>query len=188
MKPVEIDRELIEQGVRLILQGLGENLAREGIAETPQRVARMYSEIFTDREFSTTRFTNEEQYDDIVMVREIPFYSMCEHHMLPFFGTATLAYIPQASYLGLSKLARIVEYYSRQLQVQERLTMQIAKWLWHQADPAGVGVILKARHLCMEMRGIRKMGNETVTTILLGDLKTDPRLEERFFRMANDRS
>ncbi len=185
MKFVEVDKASIEEGVRLILKGLGEDLEREGLLETPQRVARMYSEIFTDKHFSATRFTNEEQYNDIIIVREIPFYSMCEHHMLPFFGTATLAYLPQKSYLGLSKLARVVEFYSRQLQLQERMTTQIAEWLWEQVEPAGVGVIVKARHLCMEMRGIRKVGSETVTTTLLGELKTNERLEEKFFRLAN---
>ena len=185
MKFVEVDQTSIEEGVRLILKGLGEDLEREGLLETPQRVARMYREMFTDKNFSATRFTNEEQYNDIIIVREIPFYSMCEHHMLPFFGTATLAYLPQKSYLGLSKLARVVEFYSRQLQLQERMTTQIAEWLWQQVEPAGVGVIVKARHLCMEMRGIRKVGSETVSTTLLGELKTNQRLEEKFFRLGN---
>jgi len=175
---------MIEEGVQLILRGIGEDIDREGLLETPQRVARMYKEVFENRDFNATQFSNAEQYNDIVMVRDIPFYSMCEHHMLPFFGTATLSYIPQESYLGLSKLARAVDYYSRQLQVQERMTTQIAQWLWDKTQPRGVAVMVKARHMCMEMRGVGKSGSETLTTTFLGDFKTDQSLETKFFRLA----
>lgn len=182
MKPKQFDGALIEEGVSLILKGLGEDLNREGLLDTPRRVAKMYREIFCDSSFNGTQFCNSEQYNQIVMVRDIPFYSLCEHHMLPFFGTATVGYIPQKTYLGLSKLARVVDLYSRQLQVQERMTMQIADWLWEQTNPAGVGVMVKARHLCMEMRGIQKIGSETVTTATLGVFRTDKEIEDRFMR------
>ena len=184
MEPGQFDEAMIEEGVRLILTGLGEDIDREGLRDTPRRVTQMYREIFCNPPFNGTQFCNTEQYNQIVMVRDIPFYSLCEHHMLPFFGTAAVCYIPQKTYLGLSKLARVVDLYSRCLQVQERMTMQIANWLWQQADPAGVGVMVKARHLCMEMRGIRKIGNETITTATLGVFETDKNIEDRFLRFV----
>jgi len=184
MNKQPVDQAMIEEGVRLILKGIGEDTGREGLLETPLRVSRMYKEIFDNRDFNATQFSNVEQYSDIVMVRDIPFYSMCEHHMLPFFGSATVSYIPQASYLGLSKLARAVDYYSRQLQVQERLTTEVAQWLWDQTQPAGVAIMIRARHMCMEMRGVRKIGSETLTTAFLGKFKTDSELETKFFRLA----
>lgn len=184
MTPTGIDSSLIEEGVRLILKGIGEDPEREGLRETPQRVGRMYGELFAKKEFTATRFTNEEKYEGFVIEQNIQFCSFCEHHMLPFFGTVALGYLPGASYLGLSKLARVVEQYSRRLQVQERLTEQLAQWLMQQSGSVGAAAIIKARHLCLEMRGVQKVGTETVTLSLLGTLKSDQVLAERFLRLA----
>lgn len=184
MASTRIDTDLIEEGVRLILKGIGEDPEREGLRETPQRVGRMYGELFGKKEFKATRFANEEQYEGFVIERNIQFCSLCEHHMLPFFGTVALGYLPGNSYLGLSKLARVVEQYSRRLQVQERLTQQLAQWLMQQANASGAGAIIKARHLCLEMRGVQKVGTETVTSVLLGTLKTDSIVAERFLCLA----
>lgn len=185
MTAKNIDVDLIQQGVCLILQGIGEDPTREGLRETPQRVGRMYSELFGVKEFKATRFSNEEQYEGFVIERNIQFCTFCEHHMLPFFGTVALGYLPGKSYLGLSKLARVVEQYSRRLQVQERLTQQLAQWLMTQAESTGAGAIIRARHLCLEMRGVQKVGTETVTTALLGSLKSDHVAAESFLRLAS---
>ncbi|MGQ4808057.1 GTP cyclohydrolase 1 [Candidatus Entotheonellaceae bacterium PAL068K] len=179
-----IDKAMIKEGVRLILKGLGEDLNREGLIDTPDRIARMYEEIFCLIEFNNTTFGNTEQYGGIILVRDVPFYSMCEHHILPFFGTATLGYLPRQTYLGLSKLARAVEFYSHRLQVQERLTLQIANWLWEETVPSGVGIIMKARHMCIEARGIKKIGTETITTTVLGDFRDRWETRSEFFRLA----
>lgn len=181
---VSLDTAMIQEGVRLILRGIGEDLDREGLVDTPSRVARMYEEMLCFSEFNSTTFENIERYSEIILVRDIPFHSLCEHHMLPFFGTATLGYIPQETYLGLSKLARAVDYFSRRLQVQERLTMQTANWLWEETQPIGVGVVLKARHMCMEARGIRKVGSETVTFSVLGSLQDDRMMRSEFLHLA----
>jgi GTP cyclohydrolase I len=175
-----IDLSRISEGVKLILEGLGEDPNREGLAETPHRVAKMYKELCQPEQFNATSFLNQEQYDQIVMVRNIPFFSLCEHHMIPFFGTATVGYIPQKEYLGLSKLARAVQYYSRRLQVQERLTTQVAEWLMEFAKPLGVGVIITARHLCMEMRGVQKIGNDTVSSAMLGVFRESQAARQEF--------
>lgn len=159
---------------------MGEDPDREGLAETPHRVAKMYKELCQPEQFNATSFLNQEQYDQIVMVRNIPFFSLCEHHMIPFFGTATVGYIPQKEYLGLSKLARAVQFFSRQLQVQERLTTQVAEWLMEFAKPLGVGVIITARHLCMEMRGVQKIGNDTVSSAMLGVFRESQSARQEF--------
>jgi len=163
---------------------LGEDPDREGLAETPHRVAKMYKELCQPEQFKATSFLNQEQYDQIVMVRNIPFFSLCEHHMIPFFGTATVGYIPQKEYLGLSKLARAVQYFSRRLQVQERLTTQVAEWLMEFANPLGVGVIITARHLCMEMRGVQKIGNDTVSSAMLGAFREEQSARQEFLCLA----
>ena len=168
-----LDHEKIQQGVRLILEGVGEDPEREGLLETPARVARMYEEILQGmnqdpRMFFETVF--EEGHREMVVVKDIPFYSMCEHHMVPFFGLAHIAYLPSKTgrICGLSKLARTVDVYAHRLQVQERLTGQIANTLMEALEPEGVLVIVEAEHLCMSMRGIKKPGATTMTSAVRG--------------------
>ena len=168
-----VDAKKIEEGVRLILEGIGEDPEREGLLETPARVARMYEEVFAGltedpaRHFETTF---DEHHEEMVLVRDIPFYSMCEHHLVPFFGKAHVAYIPAADgrVCGLSKLARLVEAFARRPQVQERLTTQIADTLIEQLDPQGVIVVMEAEHMCMSMRGVKKPGSKTITSAVRG--------------------
>ena len=168
-----VDAKKIEEGVRLILEGIGEDPEREGLLETPARVARMYEEVFAGltedpaRHFETTF---DEHHEGMVLVRDIPFYSMCEHHLVPFFGKAHVAYSPAADgrVCGLSKLARLVEAFARRPQVQERLTTQIADTLIEQLDPQGVIVVMEAEHMCMSMRGVKKPGSKTITSAVRG--------------------
>ena len=168
-----MDKAKIEEGVRLILEGIGEDPAREGLLETPARVARMYEEVFAGltedpaRHFETTF---DEHHEEMVLVRDIPFYSMCEHHLVPFFGKANVAYIPAADgrICGLSKLARLVEAFAKRPQVQERLTAQVADTLIAELNPQGVIVVIEAEHLCMSMRGVKKPGAKTITSAVRG--------------------
>lgn len=168
-----MDKAKIEEGVRLILEGIGEDPAREGLLETPARVARMYEEVFAGltedpaRHFETTF---DEHHEEMVLVRDIPFYSMCEHHLVPFFGKAHVAYIPAADgrICGLSKLARLVEAFAKRPQVQERLTAQVADTLIAELNPQGVIVVIEAEHLCMSMRGVKKPGAKTITSAVRG--------------------
>lgn len=174
-----MDRERIENAVREILIAIGEDPDREGLKETPSRVARMYEEIFAGLEGSAEKHLklfNEGRNDEIVIVRDIPLYSMCEHHLLPFIGKAHIAYIPSdGKVIGLSKLARIVDFYSKRPQLQERLTSQIADFLDENLHPKGVAVLIEAEHLCMTMRGIRAAGALTRTSALRGIVKSDAR-------------
>ncbi len=168
-----MDREKIEQGVRLILEGVGEDPAREGLLKTPERVAKMYEEIFaglTEDPAKHFETTFDEHHQEMILVRDIPFYSMCEHHLAPFFGHAHIAYIPAADgrICGLSKLARLVDVYAKRPQVQERLTSQIADTLIEQLAPQGAIVILEAEHMCMSMRGVKKPGSKTTTSAVRG--------------------
>jgi GTP cyclohydrolase I len=168
-----MDRDKIEQGVRLVLEGIGEDPAREGLVETPRRVADMYAEIFAGLEQDAGehfRVTFNEGHQEMVLVRDIPLYSVCEHHLVPFMGRAHVAYIPgkHGRICGLSKLARVVDVFARRPQVQERLTSQIADTIVEHLDPAGVIVVIEAEHLCMSMRGVRKPGSETVTSAVRG--------------------
>ncbi len=168
-----MDREKIEAGVRLILEGIGEDPTREGLLKTPNRVARMYEEVFSGMEEDPAKYfetTFDEHHEEMVLVKDIPFYSMCEHHLAPFFGFAHVAYIPAANgrICGLSKLARLVDCFARRPQVQERLTSQIADTLIEQLMPQGVIVVLEAEHLCMSMRGVKKPGSKTVTSAVRG--------------------
>lgn len=151
---------------------------RSDVAETPARVARMYLELTRPEPFSLTCFKNEAGYDQMIVEDNIPFYSLCEHHMVPFFGTAKVAYVPKGELVGLSKLARTVDHYARGLQTQERITNAIANYLMEQLNPHGVGVQLCAEHLCMSMRGVRKPGARTITTALRGVFKQAPTREE----------
>lgn len=173
-----MDLEKIEQGVRLILEGVGEDPNRTGLQETPARVARMYQECFcglTQDPAQHFETLFDEHHNELVIVHDIPFYSMCEHHLVPFFGKAHVAYLPAKSgkICGISKLARLVEVFARRPQVQERLTGQVADTLVEQLAPEGVLVVMEAEHLCMSMRGVKKPGSKTVTTAARGVLKTD---------------
>jgi GTP cyclohydrolase I len=173
-----IDKERIEKAVREILSAVGEDVEREGLLETPARVARMYEELLGGmREHPEAHLKSvfTESYDEIVLLRDIPFYSICEHHMLPFIGQAHVAYLPKGQVIGISKLARIVDNYARQLQVQERLTCHIAEFLMENLQPMGVAVVLEASHSCMTIRGIKKPGSTMVTSALRGLFRKDPR-------------
>lgn len=168
-----MDLAKIEEGVRLILEGIGEDVAREGLQKTPERVAKMYSECCAGLHADPAQFfetTFDEHHQEMVLVRDIPFYSMCEHHLAPFFGKAHVAYIPSSEgrICGLSKLARLVDLYARRLQVQERLTSQVADALRKYLEPEGVLVVLEAEHLCMNMRGVKKPGSRTTTSAVRG--------------------
>jgi len=167
------DFATVEQGVRLILEGIGEDLDREGVRDTPTRVARMYEEVTAGLHHDPTealRVVFEEGHDEMVMIRDIPMYSLCEHHLTPFFGKAHLAYIPntRGEITGLSKLARLVDGLAKRPQVQERLTAQVADALVGRLDPRGALVVIEAEHLCMSMRGVRKPGSITVTSAVRG--------------------
>lgn len=173
----EIDTGRIEKAVREIIEALGEDPMREGLTETPERVARFYQEVFegihTDPGDVIDAFFGEEHYQEIVMVREIPFYSMCEHHFVPFHGEAHVAYLPQGRVTGLSKLARLVEGFARRPQMQERLTAQVADCLEARLEPLGVLVVVEAEHLCMSMRGVKKPGARTVTSAVRGMMESN---------------
>ncbi len=168
-----MDTEKIEQGVRMILEGIGEDPDREGLLKTPSRVAKMYEEIFAGltqnpSEHFETLF--DEHHEEMVLVKDIPFYSMCEHHLVPFVGLAHVAYIPapDGHICGLSKLARLVEVYAKRPQVQERLTSQVADTLIEELHPQGVIVVIEAEHMCMSMRGVKKPGARTTTSAVRG--------------------
>ena len=173
-----IDTERIVKAVKEILSAIGEDIEREGLKGTPERVAGMYAELLAGmreepEKHISTIFT--EKYDEIVLLRDIPFYSICEHHLMPFIGSAHVAYLPSGAVLGVSKLARIVDCFARRLQVQERLTDQIADFLMNSLQPQGVAVVLEASHSCMTIRGIKKPGSVMVTSALRGIFKKDPR-------------
>ena len=170
-----MDREKIERGVRLILEGIGEDPAREGLVQTPARVARAYEELCAGMgQDASAHFevTFDADFHDLVLVRDIAFYSLCEHHLLPFFGVAHVAYVPGRAgrVCGISKLARVVETYARRLQLQERLTSQVADAVQDALEPDGVFVMVEAEHMCMTMRGVQKPGARTLTTAALGEL------------------
>jgi GTP cyclohydrolase I len=176
---VSVDRGRVEAAVRELLEAIGEEPEREGLQLTPARVASMYEELFGDADEPPDRFltvTFAAEHDEMVMVRDIPFASFCEHHLVPFLGKAHVAYIPSTTgrITGLSKLARVVDGYARRLQVQERMTSQIADSIERALDPRGVLVVIEAEHLCMSMRGIRKPGTLTVTSAVRGLFRHDP--------------
>lgn len=166
-----VDRKKIEDGVRLILEGIGEDISREGLADTPSRVARMYEEIFAGMQEDAGEHLQKvftAQNNEIVAEKDISFYSACEHHMMPFFGKAHIAYIPDGRVVGISKLARTVEVFARRLQIQEQMTVQIADAIMEHLKPKGVFVLVEAEHLCMTMRGVRKPGSRTITMVSRG--------------------
>lgn len=180
---VEIKNELLEKHIKEILILIGENPNREGLLETPKRVAKMYKEVFSgvgvNPETALTT-TFEENYDGLVVVKDINYYTFCEHHLIPFFGKAHIGYIPNGRVVGLSKFARLVELVSKQPQVQERMTMQISDAIMNVLQPEGVIVSVEGQHLCMCARGVKKPGSATVTTVKKGIFKTEPTLVEEF--------
>jgi GTP cyclohydrolase I len=178
-----MDLDAAEEAARDLLAALGADLSDDGLRDTPGRIARAYAELLTPIPFNATTFPNE-GYDELVVVRDIPFQSLCMHHMLPFHGTAHVAYLPDERIVGLSKLGRVVDYFARDLQVQERLTTQVADWIDERLSPRGAGVIIEAEHLCMSMRGVQKPGSRTVTSAVRGSLKDDPRTRQEFLSLA----
>ena len=181
-----VDQEKVQQAVRLLLEGIGEDPDREGLVETPARVARMYTELAGGMDSDASEHLSKTfavASNDLVIERDITFYSMCEHHLLPFYGHAAIGYIPNGRVAGLSKLARTVEVFARRLQLQEQLTAQVADALMDHLMPQGVIVLMEAEHMCMTMRGVQKPGTKTVTLARRGVFETDPALEARFFRM-----
>ena len=179
-----MDLDAAADAVSDLMRALGMDPDDPSLMRTPQRVARAYAELLSPREFGLTTFPNEEGYDELVVARDIPFTSICEHHLLPFVGTASVGYLPGGRILGLSKLARVVELFGRRPQVQERMTKQIATWLDQHLRPRGVGVVLRAEHTCMTLRGVQAKGASTVTSALLGSLRDDPRTRGEFLCFA----
>ena len=181
----------IESHLRDILADLGEDPKREGLLATPRRVAKSLRELTSGYRVDVDAMINNalftESYDEMVLVRDISFYSLCEHHMLPFFGRAHVAYLPDKKILGLSKIPKLVEIFARRLQVQERLTQQIANTLADKLKPKGVGVILEARHLCMEMRGAESHHSPTTTSCMLGTFQSDARTRKEFLDLIRAR-
>ena len=174
-----MDLDKVAQGVRLVLEGIGEDPNREGLRKTPERVAKMYAECFAGLYADPAAYfetTFDENHEEMVLVRDIPFYSMCEHHLAPFFGRAHVAYVPaeDGRICGISKLARLVDAFARRPQVQERLTSQIADTLVEQLHPQGVIVVMEAEHLCMSMRGVKKPGSKTTTSAVRGLFRRNP--------------
>jgi GTP cyclohydrolase IA len=187
--PARRDREPVDvpaaqRAAHDLLDALGIDLTDESVRDTPRRIARMYDELLIPRPFNPTTFPNDGGYDELVVATEIPFHSLCEHHLLPFVGVAHVGYLPGERIIGLSKLARVVELFARSLQVQERLTTQVAGWLDDHLEPKGVGVVLEAEHLCMSLRGVQKPGARTVTSALHGLVRDDPRTRHEFLALT----
>ncbi|BBX14506.1 GTP cyclohydrolase 1 [Mycobacterium novum] len=178
------DLEAAERAAAALLHALGISTAGEALRNTPRRMARAYAEMFTPTPFEATTFPNEEGYEELVLVRDIGFRSVCEHHLLPFTGTACVGYLPGDRLLGLSKLARVVDYFACRPQVQERLTKQVADWLTDHLQPRAVGVVIRAEHTCMTLRGVHAGGSTTVTSTLSGTLRSDDRSRREFFSLA----
>ncbi len=184
-EPEAPDDGSVESAVRKILVEIGEDPDRQGLLGTPARVHRMYTELTAGYHVDPERLVNgavfDVDYSEMVVVKDIPFYSLCEHHLLPFFGNAAVAYIPRGRVIGLSKIPRIVEMYARRLQVQERLTQQVADFLMTQLNPKGVGVVIEATHLCAVMRGVRKPGTIMTTSAVLGLFRSNDKTRAEFF-------
>lgn len=183
-----VDQDKVREAVRLLLEGIGGDPTREGLVETPDRVARMYSELCDGMDRSASEHLSKTfavSGDDLVIERDITFYSLCEHHMLPFYGKAAIGYIPNGRVAGLSKLARTVEVFARRLQLQEQLTAQVADALMAELDCKGAIVYMEAEHMCMTMRGVQKPGTKTATLARRGAFVENPELEARFFRMLD---
>lgn len=185
-----VDKEKVRDAVKLLLEGIGEDLGREGLIETPDRIARMYTELCSGMDEDAGIHLSKvfpvdgaKQDNNIVLEKDIVFYSMCEHHLMPFYGKAHVAYIPDGKVVGLSKLARTVEVYARRLQIQEQMTNQIADALMRYLSPRGAMVFLEAEHMCMTMRGVKKPGSRTVTIATRGVFEEDDMLQNQFFGM-----
>src|SRR5215213_3894747 len=179
-----VDVPAAEQAVVALLRALGRDPVDAHLADTPRRVADAFAELLTPPPFDLTTFPNDEGYNELVMATSIPVQSLCEHHLLPFTGVAHIGYLPGNRILGLSKLARVLDLFARDLQVQERLTQQVADWLQDNLDPRGVGVVIEAEHLCMSLRGVRARGARTTTSALHGLLREDARSRQEFFALA----
>jgi GTP cyclohydrolase IA len=182
-----IDLDAAERAAAGLLEALGQPLDGDAMAETPRRMAQAYAELLAVPAFDLTSFANTEEYDELVLVRDIPVRSLCEHHMLPFVGVATVGYLPGDRILGLSKLARIVDFFARRPQTQERLTKQVADHLQAQLSPRGVGVVVEAEHTCMSLRGVRALGARTLTSALSGTLRQDAAARAEFLALARTR-
>jgi len=183
-----VDQEKVEAAIKLLLEGIGEDPTREGLLETPARVARMYGEIAGGMDQSAEEHLSKTfavASNDLVIERDITFYSLCEHHLLPFYGKAHVAYIPNGHITGLSKIARVVECYARRLQVQERLTVQIRDCIQEALNPMGVAVVIEASHMCMQMRGIEKQQSATTTSAFTGIFLSDHRTREEFMTLIS---
>jgi GTP cyclohydrolase I len=180
----EIDHAAVQQAARELLRALGTDVDAEALQETPRRMADAYSELLTPEPFHATTFPNEDGYDELIVARAIPFHSLCMHHLLPFHGVAHIGYLPAERIIGLSKLGRVVELFARDLQIQERMTTQIARWLARELEPKGVGVVLEAEHLCMSLRGVQKLGAKTVTSALHGCVRDDARTRQEFLALT----
>jgi GTP cyclohydrolase I len=183
-RPGRIDHAAVQRAARDLLRALGTDVDAEVFEETPRRVADAYAELLTPQPFRATTFPNDADYDELIVARAIPFHSLCIHHLLPFHGLAHIGYLPGERIIGLSKLGRVVELFSRDLQVQERLTTQIAGWLQRELEPKGVGVVLEAEHTCMSLRGVQKLGAKTVTSALRGIVRDDPRTRQEFLALT----
>jgi len=179
-----IDHDAVQRAARDLLRALGADVDADALEETPRRVADAYAELLTPRPFRATTFPNDEGYDESIVARSIPFHSLCMHHLLPFQGVAHVGYLPGERIIGLSKLGRVVEFFSRDLQNQERLTTQVADWLERELEPKGVGVVLEAEHMCMSLRGVQKLGAMTVTSALRGLVRDDARTRQEFLALT----
>ncbi|SDE44892.1 GTP cyclohydrolase I [Rhodococcus tukisamuensis] len=175
-----VDLPAAERAVADLLRALGRDPDGVHLSDTPRRVAASYEEMLTPRDFDLTTFPNDAGYDELVLARDIPMISLCEHHLLPFRGVAHVGYLPGGRILGLSKLARVVELFARDLQVQERLTMQVADWLGEHLQPRGIGVVIEAEHMCMSVRGVQAAGTRTVTSAVRGALRENPAARREF--------
>ncbi len=182
-----VDQTKIREAVKLLLEGIGEDVTREGLRETPDRIARMYGEIFAGMDEDAGEHLSKTfsvASNEIVLLKNITFYSTCEHHLMPFYGKAHIAYLPDGKVVGLSKLARTVEVYARRPQIQEQMTIQIVEAVMEHLHPQGAMVMLEAEHMCMTMRGVEKPGSRTVTVASRGCFQEDPKWQELFFRMV----
>jgi GTP cyclohydrolase IA len=182
-----IDVAAAERAVAELLRALGKDRDSPHLAETPRRVVDSYVELLTPHQFDLTTFPNDEGYDELVLATHLPVQSLCEHHLFPFTGIAHIGYLPGERILGLSKLARVLDMFARDLQVQERLTHQVADWLLEHLAPRGVGVVIEAEHQCMSMRGVRATGSRTITSTLHGLLRDDPRSRQEFLGLTDTR-
>src|SRR5215203_1347270 len=179
-----IDHDAVERAAADLLSALGADVDGKALEETPRRVADAYAELLTPQPFRATTFPNDDGYDELIVARAIPFHSLCMHHLLPFHGVAHIGYLPGQRIIGLSKLGRVVELFARDLQVQERMTTQIADWIQRELRPKGVGVVLEAEHLCMSLRGVQKLGAKTVTSALHGAVRDDARTRQEFLALT----